>query len=75
MVNCSYIVCSCALARWIIFGVVSLSVFPNKSLSRSANITALYCDNVLVVTKGEYNIDHFGISYAVLNFVVYVCVY
>ena len=49
--------------------------FPKKLISRSANIMALDCDNVLVVTEGEDTIDHYEIIYAVLNVVVYVCVY
>ena len=49
--------------------------FPKKWISRSANITALDGDNVLVVTEGEDTIGHSEISYAVLNVVVYVCVH
>ena len=60
------------LARWIFFGVASLSVYPKKL--PSANITALNGDNVLVVTEGEDTIEHYEISYFVLNLVAYVCV-
>ena len=49
--------------------------FPKKLIFRSANITALDSDNVLVVAEGEDTIDHSEISYAVLNVVVFVCVY
>ena len=57
------------------FGGCFLIIFPKKLISRSANITVLDGDNVLVVAEGEDNIDHSGISYAVLNIDIYVCVY
>ena len=39
------------------------------------DITALDGITILVVTEDEDTIDRSEISYAVLNFVVYVCVY
>ena len=44
-------------------------------ISRSVNITTIDGDNILSVTGYEDNIDHSEIVYAVLNVVVYVCVY
>ena len=61
--------------RWKICWVDYLSVFQKNSISRSANITALDCDKVIFVTEGEDTIDHYYISYSVLNVVVHVCVY
>ena len=58
-----------------IFWGCFLVSFPIKSTYRSSNITALNRDNILVVAEGDDAIDHSEISYAVLNFVVYVCVY
>ena len=52
-----------------------LASFPKQLISRSASITALDGNNVLVVTEGKDIIDHSEISYAVLNSVVYVCIY
>ena len=69
-----YILQSCA-CKVDNFWVSFLVSFPIKSISRSTNITALDGNNVLVVTEGEDTIDHYGISYYVLNVVVCVCVY
>ena len=57
------------------FGGCFLVSFPIKPTSHSSNITALNRDNIIVVTEGDDDIDHSEISYAVSNFVVYVCVY
>ena len=55
----------------IVLGLFLVS-FTKKLILCSANITALNGDNVVVVTEGEDTIDHYEISYAVLNFVVYI---
>ena len=51
-----------------------LASFTKELISHSANITALEGNNVLVVTESEDTIDHFEISYAMLNVIVYVFV-
>ena len=51
-----------------------LVIFTKELISHSANITALEGSNVLVGTEGEDTIDHYEISYAVLNVIVYVFV-
>ena len=69
-----YILQSCACKVDNFLGCFLVS-FPKNSILHSANITAINSDDVLVVTEGEDTIDHSEISYAVLNVVVYVCVY
>ena len=49
--------------------------FLKKLISPSANITALDRDNISVVTEGDDTNEHYEISYAVINVVVFVCVY
>ena len=74
MVNFGYIIfsrTSCKVDNFWGFFLVS---FPKKLILRSANITTLDGEHVLVVTEGEDTIDHSEIIYAVINAVVYVCV-
>ena len=49
--------------------------FPEKSIPCSSNITTIDGNKVIVITEGKYTIEHYEISYAGLNDVVYVCFY
>ena len=49
--------------------------FTQKTISHSINVTTLDVDNVLLVTQDKDTIVQYEISYSVLNFFVYVCVF